>query len=124
MRILVLSDTHGDTGSIELALSGAGAALALHLGDCAGDMAFVMRSYPDLPFYSVCGNCDFGSAAPAELTLEIEGKRLYLLHGHTKNVKNGDGSLLAADTLTAGGEVPRRFGIESFPAPRPSAQGG
>ena len=96
MRILVLSDTHGDTGSIELALSSAGAALALHLGDCAGDMAFVMRSRPNLPFHAVCGNCDFISAEPAELTLEIGGKRLYLLHGHTKNVQNGDGALLAA----------------------------
>lgn len=96
MRILILSDTHGDTGAIELALSDADAALALHLGDCAGDMAFVMRSHPDLPFHAVCGNCDFTSATPVELTLEIGGKRLYLLHGHTKNVQNGDGALLAA----------------------------
>ena len=96
MRILVISDSHGDTDAIELALSRAEAALALHLGDCAGDMTRAMRRHPETPFYAVCGNCDYSAAAPEELTLELGGKRIYLLHGHTKNVKSGDGALLAA----------------------------
>lgn len=96
MRILVLSDTHGDTGAVEIAFARAGAELALHLGDCAGDMAYAMRSFPKFPCHTVCGNCDGETAAPTDLTLEIAGKRFYLLHGHTKNVKNGDSALLAA----------------------------
>lgn len=99
MRILVLSDTHGDLDAIRLALAAEQPDQILHLGDCAGDLFFVLRDVlrerPSFPFRAVCGNCDPSGAAPVGLTLSLEGHTLWMLHGHTRGVKYSDASLLA-----------------------------
>lgn len=99
MRILVLSDTHGDLEAIRLALAATRADQILHLGDCAGDLFYVLwdvlQEQPSFPFRAVCGNCDPSGAAPEELTLSLEGHTLLMLHGHTRGVKYSDASMLA-----------------------------
>ncbi|MBQ4047446.1 MAG: metallophosphoesterase [Clostridia bacterium] len=101
MKILVLSDTHGDTAVIELLLAREKPDALIHLGDCSGDVQYALiccdpALCEGVKLFQVCGNCDGYTQLPAELEAEIGGKRFFLLHGHTRDVKNGDAALLSA----------------------------
>lgn len=90
MRILVVSDTHGDISDFELALSQQKKAdLVIHLGDCERDVDYVKELYPNKRFLNVSGNCDFGSVIPPEGETIVGGKRIFYTHGHTYHVKFG-----------------------------------
>ena len=52
--------------------------------------------YPELPLVQVCGNCDGFSLAPAVRLLELRGRRVLMMHGHTHGVKTGYGGAIAA----------------------------
>lgn len=67
MRILVVSDTHGDAYALEQAiLAQPGARVILHLGDGAREAEDMETRFPDRTFYCVRGNGDFsgGSSCP------------------------------------------------------------
>ena len=91
MRILVISDTHGDISGFEFALSQQKKAdLVIHLGDCERDVDDVKDLFPDKQFINVSGNCDFGSVTPPEGETVICSKRIFYTHGHTYHVKFGN----------------------------------
>jgi putative phosphoesterase len=93
MRILVISDSHGNTPLALQACEIAGTFDALfHLGD-GGEDAEVLAHALEIEVFHVAGNCDHGSSSPRELILECEGKRLLLMHGDACGVKNGLGML-------------------------------
>ena len=50
--------------------------------------------YPQLPFYAVRGNCDWGCDWAAERVVELGGHRLYCTHGHLYGVKTAGTALL------------------------------
>ncbi len=95
----VFSDTHGSGVSLLPGIAmRMGVSAIIHLGDYARDVAAV-----PLPKYAVSGNCDFSSACPGELLLEIGAARVFLAHGHTYAVKNGPKRLIEkAESLGAG----------------------
>lgn len=88
MKILVLSDTHGYLSNARDVLNRIGKYMSsvIHLGDHAYDAEDLQTEYPDLPFYIVKGNNDFGSKTPNKLMLTIHGKKLLLTHGYTHQV--------------------------------------
>jgi putative phosphoesterase len=93
MRILVISDSHGNTPLALQACDMAGDIDALfHLGD-GGEDAGILAHALDIEVIHVAGNCDIGSASPRELLLECEGKKLLLVHGDAFGVKSGMGLL-------------------------------
>jgi len=93
MRILVMSDSHGNTPLALQACDMAGDIDALfHLGDGAEDAAILAHAL-DVKVVHVAGNCDHGSASPRELLVECEGKKLLLMHGDACGVKSGMGML-------------------------------
>jgi putative phosphoesterase len=88
--IAVVSDTHGDTSYIEKALrkiDRAKAHMIIHLGDYIRDAEYMQRRFNGRVIY-VKGNCDFGSDAKSELLETIEGKNLFITHGHKYDVKH------------------------------------
>jgi len=89
MRILVISDTHGN---YPLALRASSMAQSfdtlIHLGDADDDVAMLEYAL-GISVLHVAGNCDFGSTAPRELIWECEGKKLLLVHGDAYGVKSG-----------------------------------
>jgi putative phosphoesterase len=89
MKVLVMSDTHGDIFNARQAIvSNADIDLVLHLGDFYRDAVKLSQLFPDIKMEYVCGNCDTGIAAPyAEKILEIGGKRIFMTHGHKYSVK-------------------------------------
>lgn len=86
MKILVCSDTHGRLldayDAIERELPDA----VIHLGDHAEDAQELMRSYPEIDFYTVRGNNDFDWEVPLSRVITLAGVRLYLTHGHHERV--------------------------------------
>lgn len=89
MKVLIISDTHGNTSRAFKAHTISEPVDAIiHLGDGSGD-ADILREALDIPVINVAGNCDAGSKAPRELVWECEGKRILLTHGDAYHVKSG-----------------------------------
>lgn len=90
MRILVFSDSHGRVQPMIDAVSVYGPNAIFHLGDVIRDGDKLRDAYPKLPFYQVAGNCDLNPGGyPVEHTVELAGKTIFYLHGHTQYVKSG-----------------------------------
>ena len=89
MKILVLSDTHGDTNKAEEAIkNNREVNLIIHLGDYFRDAQKLSSMFPEIPFEYIYGNSDFMiEDVPAEKMLEVEGKRIFITHGHRYSVK-------------------------------------
>lgn len=91
MRILVVSDTHGDAWALQRAiLEQPKAEVIIHLGDGAPEAANAQASFPDRRFFLIRGNCDWGSALPALRVVDLGGKRFYCTHGMAEHVKDGE----------------------------------
>lgn len=87
MKILVLSDSHGAVERMRQAVTLAEPQQLLFLGDCLRDADALHRAFPQLPMTAVPGNCDpLGPDAPERL-IELGGKRILMMHGHTRSVK-------------------------------------
>ncbi len=94
---VVISDTHGDVRAAERAMARFPLADVIHLGDHARDVVRLAARHPERRIIGVSGNCDFNADEmrfPTERTLEVEGKRLLLTHGHRYGVKYGYEKLL------------------------------
>lgn len=93
MKLLVLSDSHGDVRSMVRAVERERPDMIVHLGDCWQDGERLNQQFPAIPFAQVPGNCDFRPEEPAERLLFLEDRRVLICHGHTYGVKS---SLLRA----------------------------
>ena len=93
MKLLILSDSHGNVRTMAEAVERTAPRMILHLGDCWQDAEQLRDLYPDIPLVQVPGNCDFRPQEPTEQLLCLENKRILLCHGHTYGVKQ---SLLSA----------------------------
>ena len=91
MRILVLSDSHGDVDSMKKAVERVQPDQIIHLGDHWRDGAALKKAFPLLPVAQVPGNCDlydFSARGPDPLILSLDGHRVMLTHGHHHHVKS------------------------------------
>lgn len=96
MKILIVSDSHGDVAALRKAVDREKPDQVFHLGDVNRDAQRLSMSFPLLPIAAVKGNCDAwsGGEAPDRLALTIEGIRFFLCHGHMQRVKMGTALLL------------------------------
>ena len=86
MKLLILSDTHRSLGFAYDAIEKEHPDAVVHLGDHltdAEDLSFACQE-PD--FYYVPGNCDYAPTVPQSLTLELDGVRIFVTHGHLYGV--------------------------------------
>lgn len=99
MRILVVSDTHGDYRSLAtvLGLLGRSVQALLHLGDGSGDVRAAARcGVPMPPAYGVRGNVDNDLSVPLLRMFEAEGRLVLAAHGHRYPLGDGVSSLFRA----------------------------
>ena len=96
MKLLILSDSHGNIDNMARTVELIQPRHILHLGDCLRDAQALHERYPDIPMDTVPGNCDWGSCDQPERLLELGGVRIFMLHGHTRNVKSSPMSALYA----------------------------
>jgi len=96
MKILVVSDTHGDITRLERILSkDNNFNMIIHLGDYFRDARQIEKNHPEIKVECVYGNCDFMVGdTPADKLIEIEGRRIFATHGHRYSVKNGNDNLI------------------------------
>lgn len=87
MRLGIIGDTHGQ---VELAIKLLNQLkpldLVLHTGDYYDDGALLGQAV-DVEIHAVAGNWDPLGAGPKEKTLQLEGKKIYLTHGHQYQVQ-------------------------------------
>ncbi len=95
MRLLVLSDSHGNPSAIQSAIEAQPSATTiLFLGDGMRDLESLESQYSQKTFYKVSGNCDLASLEPSTRLLEFAGKRVMMTHGHEYMVKFGNAQAL------------------------------
>lgn len=88
MKVLVISDSHGDYYNInKILLSQPKAEVVFFLGDGLNDIEKIKLNYPEKMFITVRGNCDWGTNSQIEEFITIEGKKIMATHGHKYNVK-------------------------------------
>jgi len=90
MKILVISDTHGDIKKAEEVIkkNKDNIDLIIHLGDYFRDAQKLSSIFPDIPIEYIYGNSDFLiDNVPAEKVLEYNGKKILMTHGHRYSVK-------------------------------------
>lgn len=97
MKILVLSDSHGNYAKMKQLFRENSYRAVIFLGDVLRDAEELSWISGAAPVYRVRGNCDMMSFdAYDEQLLELGGKRIFMAHGHTYGVKGGIGRFEAA----------------------------
>jgi uncharacterized protein len=85
MRIVVMSDTHGETDLIDQVRNSVSTVDAVfHCGDSELDTQH--ESLQDA--FVVGGNCDWDSSFAAEVFTEVNGVKVLMTHGHLWQVKS------------------------------------
>lgn len=89
MKILLVSDSHGNVNNIIKAVKkNKDIDIIIHLGDVLGDILKVKEVFENIRYEFVPGNNDWTRQYPSEKVLELNGKRIFITHGHHYNVKN------------------------------------
>ncbi len=111
MKILVISDTHGNINDAVKSIEKEKWDYCIHLGDMVSDCEDLEAVFPRQKFIFVKGNNDFwlrSSSYPDERFFTLEGKKFFVCHGHKYNVKysldalKAKGRELGADIILYG----------------------
>ena len=105
MKVAVFSDTHGVTGPMVQAVRDTLPDALVHLGDYERDAEVLLRDFPDIPLYHVCGNCDYAAKAPARLAVSLGPVTAFLTHGHLYHVDYGRVDSLVYAAQEAGAQL-------------------
>lgn len=96
MKILVVSDTHGDsTRLLKVISDNKDFDTLIHLGDGENDFSDVQMLYSQKGLVYVGGNCDYGFHQ-GESVVIANGQRIFCCHGHRYGVNSGIEMLVAA----------------------------
>ena len=89
MKLLVVSDVHGDLDALERAVDAeADADAVIFLGDGLREAEDLQDMRPELKIYSVRGNCDyFVNDVPWQRVMRLGGVNVLITHGHLQGVK-------------------------------------
>lgn len=97
MRILVVSDTHGDLRTLMKAVNAQPSAeVIIHCGDGDEQVQYLKDTIKDKMIVGVRGNCDWCSSLPSKEILNVCGKRIFITHGHLYNAKVGLYNIMCA----------------------------
>lgn len=87
MLIAVVSDIHRSNRHIEMIKNMIKKAdVLLNLGDNVEDGEELAQSFKG-ETYIVKGNCDFSHVYPSDRLIELNGKKIFMTHGHLYGVK-------------------------------------
>ena len=96
MKILVVSDSHGDKFVLERIIKKeCDVDMIIHLGDGLDEFEDIMLN-SKITNYCVAGNCDFETTAPYTRIIIAADKRLFIAHGHTFDVKETYSKIIKA----------------------------
>ncbi len=101
----VFSDTHGNIALAVDALRRSRPDLMIHLGDHARDAEALHALFPEIPLYSVCGNCDLASGVPDTDIVPLGPVKAFITHGHRYQVDWGRLDYLVYAAQEAGAQI-------------------
>ncbi len=93
MKALIFSDSHGRYSAMrDIIKSSIDAECVIFAGDGISDVEEMIEEFPQKMFFCVRGNNDYsisplGFARDDELTFYLEGKKIFLTHGHKYGVR-------------------------------------
>ncbi len=94
MKILFITDSHRHFSFLIEMMEKEKPERVFAMGDYTKDFEELSYLYPEIPFEMVKGNCDFwDSHFSEEKIIFLEGKRIFLTHGHLYGVKSSYDSL-------------------------------
>lgn len=97
MRILVVSDTHGDLRTLMKAVNAQPSAeIIVHCGDGDEQVQYLKDTIKDKMIVGVRGNCDWCSNLLSKEILSVCGKKIFITHGHLYNAKVGMYNIMCA----------------------------
>ena len=109
IRIVILSDTHGDRRVIERVIAQEEPFdYLIHCGDAEIDLSEYADPAKPYELLAVRGNCDYYSDLPAAINTQLGGLNVLITHGHHENVHSGvqalaeAGRSLEADLIFSG----------------------
>lgn len=109
MRILVVSDSHGDFNTLDMVVKSQPTAdVIVHCGDGAREVNRIKNIYPERFVVAVRGNCDLASSLPDEEFFSVSSKNIFVSHGNRQQVKFGTDAIchkacsIGADILLFG----------------------
>ena len=105
MKAAVFSDSHGETSLMMEAVRRTRPDVIIHLGDHDRDAVELRHAFPEIPLYSVCGNCDLMPLAPARDTVPLGQVKAFITHGHLYSVKFGRVDSLVYAAMEAGANI-------------------
>lgn len=89
MKILVISDSHGNNLYLNRAIEQAGTFdYFLHLGDLEGSEHFI-ETFVDVPKVMIAGNNDYYIDVEPEAEIDLDGHHIFMAHGHQYHVYTG-----------------------------------
>ncbi|NLL91125.1 MAG: YfcE family phosphodiesterase [Ruminococcaceae bacterium] len=90
MKIIIVSDSHGDDFAVETIIEkNPDADLFIHLGDGYRDFVNVKSKNPKMSMVLVKGNTDYSCFEPEDRVMVLEEVRFFITHGHNYLVKSG-----------------------------------
>jgi len=93
MKILVISDTHGDISRVPAIIKEEKPEAVIHAGDIDGDDGQLAAMCGAIPFVWVKGNCDF-SSQPSRIITSLGGVKICVTHGARQGMPFGRESLI------------------------------
>lgn len=95
MRIVVMSDSHGNRDSLEKIFEKTADSgnIFIHLGDGERELDSIRSMYPSLDIRHIAGNCDSMSMSPNIDIIAAGGIKILCTHGHMHGVKYGTEAL-------------------------------
>lgn len=96
MRILIVSDSHGNPQNVEKAINMLNPDHLIFLGDGEREIENLSYIYDKITFHIIRGNCDIMSNSPASDIEIIGGYKFFITHGHVFSVKTNTNNLIAA----------------------------
>ena len=105
MKAAVFSDTHSNTALMVEAVARCRPDLIIHLGDHSRDTAILREKFPEIPLYSVRGNCDIATDAPDTDIVPLGPVKAFICHGHTYGVEYGRLDSLVYAAQEAGAKI-------------------
>ena len=95
MKVLIVSDTHKSHRNLEKIMEKERPfQMLIHLGDVEGSEDYI-EALAGCPVHIVRGNNDFFSDLPAEEEFLIEGRHVFITHGHYYGVSMGESRIRA-----------------------------
>ena len=89
MKVLICSDSHTRLDYFQKVMELEKPELVIFAGDHSTDALDISLIYEEIPFKIVRGNTDFSDRkTDDEIKFEINGKKIFLTHGHLQRVKS------------------------------------